>query len=345
MNRTILRPSLPVLATCAAVLAAATATAQAPPENHSIDPTHIVVPEPVPNPPAVVTERIPGSNVTAEIIFVEMADGVYSPIAMMKPPGNGPFPIIVLAHMNGGQGTQWLREWLRYGNWTPEQFLQAGYAVAWMRYRAEVNNTYGPRLEERTRQGRQLFNRGPFEYDDAISIIEHVKTLPYINGDRVGYLGLSHGGEMLFKIASEYHGLRCGIANEPAAGEYLGVGPRPPGGPRIPETRPIVTEQMQEEEKAETRARIDMKVAMDRINRITTPILVQGRTNDDNLPVFRLSYELAREAGKQVEWKTYEHLEHGFVFVRRNEKGVYDPDPVQREVVKDSLAYFDRCLR
>ena len=31
------------------------------------------------------------------------------------------FPIVLLAHMNGGQGTQWLREWLRYGNWTPEQ--------------------------------------------------------------------------------------------------------------------------------------------------------------------------------------------------------------------------------
>jgi hypothetical protein len=102
---------------------------------------------------------------------------------------------------------------------------------------------------------------------------------------------------------------------------------------------------MQQKEKAETRARIDMKVAMDRINRITMPIFVQGRTNDDNLPVFRLSYELANETGKQVEWKTYEHLEHGFVFVRRNERGVYDPDPVQRQVVKDSLAYFDRCLR
>jgi dienelactone hydrolase len=337
--------SLHALAVSAIVLAAPGAAAQTAPKNFSIDPTHIVVPKPVPNPPAIVVERIPGSNVTAEIIFVEMADGAYSPIAMMKPPGNGPFPIVLLAHMNGGQGTQWLREWLHYGNWTPEQFLQAGYAVAWMRYRAEVNNTYGPPLEERTRQGRQLFNRGPFEYDDAISIIKYVKTLPYIDADRVGYLGLSHGGEMLFKIASEYHGLRCGIANEPAAGEYLGVGPRPPGGPRIPETRPVVTEEMQQKEKAETRARIDMKVAMDRINRITMPIFVQGRTNDDNLPVFRLSYELANEAGKRVEWKTYEHLEHGFVFVRRNENGVYDPDPVQRQVVKDSLAYFDRCLR
>ena len=329
---------------CAASIATAS-SAQTQPKNFSIDPWHINVPQPVPNPVTTVTERIPGSNLSAEMIFVEMIDGVYSPIAMMKPAGSGPFPLVLLAHMNGGQGTQWIREWLRYGNWTPEQMVQAGYAVAWMRYRAEIDNTYGPPLRERTRQGRQLFNRGPYEYDDAISIAKYVKTLPYVDGNRVGYLGLSHGGEMLFKIASEYHGLRCGIAVEPASGEYLAVGPRPPGSPQIPETRMDVTDEMLQREKEETRSRIDMKVAMARINAITMPIFVMGRTNDDNMPAFRLSYELARDAGKQVEWKTYSHAEHGFIFVRRNEKGVYAPDPVQREIVKDSIAYFDRCLK
>jgi dipeptidyl aminopeptidase/acylaminoacyl peptidase len=332
----------------AAVLTAMAARAQPSaqqPKNFSIDPWHIVVPKPVANPVTTVTEQIPGSSLTAEIQFVEMVDGVYSPIAMMKPAGNGPFPIVLLAHMNGGQGTQWLREWLQYGNWTPEQFLKAGYAVAWMRYRAEVNNTYGPPLRESERQGRQLINRGPYEYDDAISIVKYVKTLPYINADRVGYLGLSHGGEMLFKIASEYHGLRCGIAVEPASGEYLAAGRRPAGSPEIPETRMDVTDAMLLQEKEEYRKRLDMNVAMARINAIQTPIMVMGRTPDNNMPAFRLSYELARDAGKPVEWKTYTHPEHGFVFVRRNEKGEYAPDPVQAEIVRDSLAYFDRCLK
>jgi len=329
----------------AAMAAHAQPSAQQPPKNFSIDPWHITVPQPVPNPVAAVTERIPGSNVAAEIQFVEMPDGVYSPIAMMKPAGAGPFPIVLIAHMNGGQGTQWLREWLRYGNWTPEQLLQAGYAVAWMRYRAEINNTYGPPLQETTRQGRQLFNRGPYEYDDAIAIARYVKTLPYIDAERVGYLGLSHGGEMLFKIASEYHGLRCGIAVEPAAGEYLAIGPRPVGAPRPPETRMDVTEAMLLAEKEEARRRLDMAVAMPRINAIRTPIMVMGRTPDDNMPSFRLSYELARDAGKAVEWKTYTHPEHGFIFVRRNAEGMYDPEPVQIEIVRDAIAYFDRCLK
>lgn len=334
---------LPVLACVFA--ASAAAGAQAPPKNYSIDPWHIVVPKPVPNPVASVTERIPGSSLAAEIMFVEMNDGVYAPIAMMRPPGPGPFPLVLLAHMNGGQGTQWIREWLHYGNWTPEQLVRAGYAAAWMRYRAEVNDVYGPPLRESTRQGRPLFNRGPFEYDDAIAIAKFVKTLPSVDAERVGYLGLSHGGEMAFKIASEYDGLRCAIAVEPAAGEYLGVRPRPPGSPDIPETRMDVTDEMLRRELEETRGRVDMRIAGPRINAIRFPILVMGRSNDDNMPVFRLSYELARDAGKQVEWKTYRHAEHGFIFVRRNAQGAYAPDPVQAEIVKDSIAYFDRCLK
>jgi acetyl esterase/lipase len=135
------------------------------------------------------------------------------------------------------------------------------------------------------------------------------------------------------------------ISVEPAAGEYLGVGRRPAGSPQIPETRMNVTQQMMDQELAETRARTNMTVAMERINRIKTPILVMGRINDNNEPQFRLAYELAKEAGKQVEWKQYEHPEHGFVFVTRNAKGVYDPDPAQKQIVADTIAYFNSCLK
>ena len=58
---------------------------QADPKNYSIDPWHLNVPKPVANPVTGVTEKIPGSDLTAEIIYVEMNDGTYSPIAMMKP--------------------------------------------------------------------------------------------------------------------------------------------------------------------------------------------------------------------------------------------------------------------
>jgi len=317
------------------------------PANASIDPEHIFFTQPVKNPIAEVVEPVEGSDKPLHLIYVETVDGMYAPIGLRKPPGNGPFPIILFAHMNGGLGTQWIREWTQNGSWTLEQFLKAGYVVAWMRYRAEVKTGYGIRLVEGKQEGRQIFNRGPFEYEDAISIIKFAKTLPYVDPNRVGYLGLSHGGEMLMKVASEYDGLRAAIASEPASIDYLARRPRPrdPNAPLPPETMKVNTEEMQRKAVEELRGRIDLAVAMERINAVKTPILVQGRDRDHNQAIFRLNYELLREAGKDVDWKSYDHDEHGFIFVRRNEKGVYAPDPTQLQIVKDSIAYFDRYMK
>lgn len=84
---------------------------------------------------------------------------------------------------------------------------------------------------------------------------------------------------------------------------------------------------------------------MERIRSIKTPIMVLGRERDHNQAIFRANYELLREAGKQVEWRSYGHDEHGFIFVRRNEKGVYAPDPTQIQIVNDSIAYFNRYMK
>ncbi|HSL23925.1 MAG TPA: hypothetical protein VK886_20490 [Vicinamibacterales bacterium] len=331
------------------------AAAQTPPQkNHSIDPEHILVPEPVVNPPAVTTEPVRGSDIPMHLMYVETVDGLYTPIGLRKPAGNGPFPIVLFAHMNGGMGTRWIREWTQYGSWTLERFLEAGYAVAWMRYRAEVDRGYtkGGRLTEGTREGRQLFNRGPLEINDIISIITFVKTLPDIDPDRVGYVGLSHGGEALMMVTSEFDGLRAAIASEPASIEFLARQPRPPAAPGQaapaaapePETAAATSPETQRRAAEEMRRRIDVALALQRISTIKTPIFVQGRDRDHNQAIFRVNYELLRESGKDVEWKSYDHNEHGFIFVRRNARGVYEPDAIQAQAVKDSIAYFDRKM-
>jgi dienelactone hydrolase len=318
-------------------------------KNYSIDPEHIFVPRPIKDPITVVTEPVTGSSIPLQLMYVETVDGMFAPVGVRKPAGNGPFPFVVFAHMNGGMGTQWIREWTEYGSWTLEQFLKAGYAVAWMRYRAEVGKdpVYGARLKEGKREGRQIFSRAPLEYDDAIAIIEWVKTLSYVDPERVGYVGLSHGGEMLMKIASEYHGLRAAIASEPASIDFLARPPIPrdPNAPPVPETFPVNTPEMQKQAVEKLHGQIDTAVAMERINTITTPIRVQGRDRDHNQAVFRLNYELLKEAGKEVVWQSYDHKEHGFIFVRRNEQGAYVPDPIQMQVVKDSIAYMDGHLK
>ena len=299
------------------------------------DPQHVVVAEPV-----------RGSDIPVQLMYVELIDGVYAPIGLRTPKGQGPFPLVLFASGNGGGGMAVVREFTQNVSWTQEEFLKAGYAVAWMRYRAEVDYAYdkiGPLVEDK-RQRRQLLNRGPLEYEDVIAIVKHVKTLPFIAADRLGYMGMSHGGEMAFKIASEYHGICAMIACEPAAHEFLRL--KPDNTARInPETGLLDVERMLMREPEKVRPRITEDVARARIAPIKTPIFVQGRNSDELQGIFRVCYDLLIELGKEARWATYEHDVHGFAYVRRNGSGDYAPDAVQRKVVADSIAFFNQYLQ
>ena len=301
----------------------------------TIDPQHIVITEPVKDSPIPV-----------DLMLVEMIDGLYAPIGLRKPAGKGPFPLVLFASGNGGGGMTWVRDATQNKSWTQEQFLAAGYAVAWLRYRAEVDYAYdkiGKLIEDR-RQRRQLLNRGPLEYEDVISIVDYLKTLPYVAPDRIGYMGMSHGGEMALKIASEYHGVAAMVASEPAAHEFLRL--KPDATAHInPATGLLDVESMLMRESGKVRARITEDVAKARMAPIKTPIFVQGRNSDELQGIFRVCYDLLVELGKDAQWATYEHDVHGFVYVERNQKGAYAPDPVQIQAVKDSIAFFDKYLK
>jgi len=238
------------------------------PPSHATDPRHVAITEPVRD-----------SAIPVQLIYVEMIDGVYAPIGLRLPAGDGPFPLVLFASGNGGGGMAVVQDFTQNRSWTQERFLAAGYAVAWMRYRAEVDYAYdrvGKLIEDR-RQNRQLLNRGPLEYDDVIAIAEYVKTLPGVAADRIGYMGMSHGGEMAFKIASEYHGIRAMIACEPAAHEFLRLNPDATAHVN-PSTGLLNVERMLMREPEKVRPRITEDVAKERMRTIATPIFVQGRT-------------------------------------------------------------------
>jgi dienelactone hydrolase len=278
-------------------------------------------------------------------MYIELIDGVYAPIGLRTPAVNGPFPLVLFAAGNGGGGMAVVREYTQNVSWTQEQFLAAGYAVAWLRYRAEVDYAYDKigKLVEDKRQRRQLLNRGPLEYEDVISIVEYLKTLPAIDGVRIGYMGMSHGGEMALKIASEYRGIRAMVANEPAAHEFLRL--RPDETAKInPATGLLDVEKMLMRDAKVVRARITEDVARERMSTIETPIFVQGRNTDELQGIFRVCYDLLAEMGKTARWESYEHDVHGFCYVRRNDQGRYAPDPVQVQCVKDSIAFFDEHM-
>ena len=301
----------------------------------SLDPAHVVV-----------TVPVPGSRYPVDLMYIEMVDGAYIPIGMRKPEGSGPFPLILFATGNGGGGMTMLRDHIDTKSWTQDQLLDAGYAVAWMRYRAEVDYAYDRigKLIQSGRQHRQLFNRGPLEYEDAIAVAEYCKTLPFIDSDRLGYIGVSHGGEMALKIASEYHGFKCFVASEPASHEFLRL--RPDETAHVdPKTGLLNVEKMLMREATKVRPRITEDVARARVAPIDTPFFVQGRDYDELQGIFRVSYDLLHEMGKDAIWKSYDHDLHGFIYPVREADGTYKPDAVQRQAFADTKAFFDKYLK
>ncbi len=293
----------------------------------------------------VITEAVPGSDIPVRLMYVETWDGLYAPIGLRVPPGGGPFPIVLLASGNGGGGMAWIRDAVANRGLIMERLLTAGYACAWLRYRTEVELGYhlgGPLIRD-TRQGRDLFNRSPLEYEDEIAIIDHVKSLPFVDPDRVGLVGMSHGGEMVLKITSEYHEVAAAVASEPAAHEFLALNPDQTAFVN-PETQLRNIEGMQMTEVEKVRSRIDREVAAARIAPISTPLLIMGRETDHLQGIFRTSYELLAEAGKEVEWVSFDHPRHGYIYPVRSEDGRYPDDPVAEEAIAAVVGYLDRYL-
>ena len=293
---------------------------------------------------AILAEPINGHEV--QLMFVEVWDGLYAPIGVRKPDGDGPFPIVLMAAGNGGEGIKWIRDAVRNRAYTMDRLVERGMACAWLRYRTEVELGYnnGGTLVRDMRQGREMFNRSPLEYEDEIAIAEHLKTLPWVRSDRVGMIGMSHGGEMALKIASEYNGFAAAVASEPAAHEFLDLTPDDTAFVNE-ETQLRNIEDMQMAELEKVMGRINMKVAKARIATIQTPFLVMGRDDDHLQGIFRATFELLRQAGKDAEWISHDHDFHGYVFPEKGADGEYKLNEVQVAAISHVVDWLAERLK
>ena len=76
----------------------------------------------------VITEEVEGSDIPVHLMYVETRDGLYAPIGLRTPPGEGPFPLVLLASGNGGEGMPWIRHWVRTRGFIMDRLLEAGFA-------------------------------------------------------------------------------------------------------------------------------------------------------------------------------------------------------------------------
>ena len=80
------------------------------------------------------TENIEGSEFPVTYHLVATDDGLYTPIGLRKPAGQGPFPVVLFASGNGGEGLEYIKYHSHNRGWTLDQFLtrampSPGYAI------------------------------------------------------------------------------------------------------------------------------------------------------------------------------------------------------------------------
>jgi hypothetical protein len=91
------------------------------------------------------------------------------------------------------------------------------------------------------------------------------------------------------------------------------------------------------------RARTNLPLARERIAPIDLPILVMGRDSDHLQGIFRVSYELLGEGGKDAEWVSWDHPLHGYLFPSLAE-GPTSPDQVQQRAIDGVIAFLGRHM-
>jgi dienelactone hydrolase len=271
-------------------------------------------------------------------------DELYVPIGLVKPDGDGPFPIILIGSGQGVRGIQKIQNQMERSHGLMMRLAARGYASAFINFRNEVPELYnqveGSSLifDNVSGGNRTLRSRASLDSDDFISIIEHVRKLPYIDAEAVGAIGSSHSGEIIMKAVSDSNLLTAAVPSEAAVREYLLVSdadaPRDESGTEL---------QLQDVDYV--RSISDRERAMQRISRIETPLLVMGRDTDHLQGVFQLLFEWTQESEKDVRWLSYDHHEHGYALLRNFADGSFEPDAIQEQAYAEYVAFFDQHLQ
>lgn len=253
---------------------------------------------------------------------------------LRKPPGDGPFPVVVFVH---GGLTTWSEEWLRdYSLGTHvSRFLAQGFVCAVITYRSR--------------------NVDPQSTDPATDVVAAVKflgLLPYVDANSIAVRGSSGGGDLALTVAATID-VAAIIAEEPASMFFTGI-----MNASLPKTGDVYspsdsipltanpwyyyTDDMQEL----TRQKI-AKIACPILIIQGTPLNVNGSGGEYTIPdVNRFNAIILIPElyafGKNLEVRTYPGEPHGFSF---NDCPERTPRPkVAEQAFMDMLAFLRQYL-
>ncbi len=125
---------------------------------------------------------------------------------LMKPPGFNSrerYPVIYLIH--GGPQGSWLDTW--HARWNYALFASRGYVVAAVNFHGSTG--YGQSFTNSISR-----HWGDYPYEDLMSGVDHLASLPFVDSTRIGAAGASYGGYMIFWMAGHTNRFRTLVAHD-----------------------------------------------------------------------------------------------------------------------------------
>jgi dipeptidyl aminopeptidase/acylaminoacyl peptidase len=161
-----------------------------------------------------------------KVSFKSRADGMTIPAYLFAPLTKKPEKHSALVWIHGGVHGDW-----GIGMWPfVKEAVQKGYVIITPEYRGSTGFGEAHYL---------AIDYGGKEVDDALSSVDYLKTLPYVDMDRLGAMGWSHGGFIVNHILFRYeHPFKAGAAMVPVTNLFFRLSDHSPGYARSFATQP-----------------------------------------------------------------------------------------------------------
>ncbi len=311
---------------------------QPPPTNMERAALLYVSNDPLEHPVTDYARDISGKART-DSVFTAVTQGVvdYRKIIIKSRVGDLDIPLYVYAPLvkrgpKGHAAMVWVHGGV-HGNWTEsywpfvKEAVERGYVVVCPEYRGSTG--YGKEFHEE-------IDYGGYEVDDAVTGADYLKTLPYVDPERIGIMGWSHGGYITLLALARFPGMfQCGAAIVPVTNLIFRLSYK---GPSY--QRQFATQKRIRGLPFERNELYVERSPYYQVDKIQDPVLVHIATNDRDVNYVEaepLVYALRGKKPELSETKIYVDPPGGHSFSRR-----VDGRTLQRQDTPEQLDSWNR---
>jgi dipeptidyl aminopeptidase/acylaminoacyl peptidase len=216
---------------------------------------------------SIYAARSAGVMEFRKVTYKSRADGLSIPAYLFAP--------LTKRGAKGHAAMVWVHGGV-HGDWGTSMFpfvreaVQRGYVIITPDYRGSTGHGAAH---------YDAIDYGGKEVDDAISAVDYLKTLPYVDMDRLGMMGWSHGGFITaHTLFRDEHPFKAGAAIVPVTNLFFRLSYKGPGYQHafstMDEVRGLPFEKREEYEK---------RSPVFHAAKLKVPILVHVATNDEDV--------------------------------------------------------------